>query len=247
MTVLHTAVAVLLRKARHERSVSALGTQHSALAGSPCGDLLMGPPQRQDRGGAGTGAAFSGGDRQRRFGAGVAAWTSAPPSRIWRPARGAAPSDRHHRSHRNYSARSFCDDALEAMRGIVERNRVPLLTGGTMLYFKRCRRAFRLPAADADIRMVIDAMAVKAAGPHTIATRSASIGHRRTARPERCAAHPARDGDFLPDRQADVRADRRGQERKLPYRMIPIRADSGTARLCIDASPRVSKRCWNWG
>src|ERR1700716_2406046 len=36
----------------------------------------------------------------------------------------------------NYSAAQFCDDALEAMRGIVERERVPMLTGGTMLYFK---------------------------------------------------------------------------------------------------------------
>ncbi|MGH8730177.1 MAG: tRNA (adenosine(37)-N6)-dimethylallyltransferase MiaA [Burkholderiales bacterium] len=65
-----------------------------------------------------------------------------------------------------YSAAQFCDDALEAMRGIVERERVPLLTGGTMLYFKALQEGLSdLPAADADIRMVIDAMAIEAGWP----------------------------------------------------------------------------------
>jgi tRNA dimethylallyltransferase len=66
----------------------------------------------------------------------------------------------------NYSAAQFCDDALGAMRDIVERNHVPLLTGGTMLYFKALQEGLSdLPAADANIRMVIDAMAVKAGWP----------------------------------------------------------------------------------
>jgi tRNA dimethylallyltransferase len=66
----------------------------------------------------------------------------------------------------NYSAAQFCDDALQAMNGIVERKHVPLLTGGTMLYFNALREGLSvLPAADADIRMVIDAMAVEAGWP----------------------------------------------------------------------------------
>jgi tRNA dimethylallyltransferase len=65
-----------------------------------------------------------------------------------------------------YSAAQFCEDALEAMSGIVERERVPLLTGGTMLYFKALQEGLSdLPAADADIRMVIDAMAIEAGWP----------------------------------------------------------------------------------
>ena len=65
-----------------------------------------------------------------------------------------------------YSAAQFCEGALEVMSGIVERERVPLLTGGTMLYFKALQEGLsELPAADADIRMVIDAMAVKAGWP----------------------------------------------------------------------------------
>jgi tRNA dimethylallyltransferase len=60
----------------------------------------------------------------------------------------------------NYSAAQFRDDALEVMNDIVERDRVPLLTGGTMLYFKALREGLSdLPAANEDTRLVIDAMA----------------------------------------------------------------------------------------
>ena len=66
----------------------------------------------------------------------------------------------------NYSAALFCDDALEVMRDIVARGRVPLLTGGTMLYFKALREGLSdLPAANEDTRMVIDAMAADVGWP----------------------------------------------------------------------------------
>ena len=60
----------------------------------------------------------------------------------------------------NYSAAQFRNDALEAMADVVARGRVPLLTGGTMLYFKALREGLSdLPAANEDTRQVIDAMA----------------------------------------------------------------------------------------
>jgi tRNA dimethylallyltransferase len=66
----------------------------------------------------------------------------------------------------NYSAAQFRDDALEVMADIVERDRVPLLTGGTMLYFKALREGLSdLPAANEDTRMVIDAMAADIGWP----------------------------------------------------------------------------------
>jgi tRNA dimethylallyltransferase len=66
----------------------------------------------------------------------------------------------------NYSAAQFRDDALQVMHDIVARGRVPLLTGGTMLYFKTLREGLsELPAANADTRMVIDAMAADAGWP----------------------------------------------------------------------------------
>src|SRR5512139_1603471 len=38
--------------------------------------------------------------------------------------------------HESYSAARFRDDALTLMREITERGNIPLLVGGTMLYFK---------------------------------------------------------------------------------------------------------------
>ncbi len=52
-----------------------------------------------------------------------------------------------------YSAAQFRDDALEAMQEITARGRVPMLVGGTSLYFHALERGLSpLPAADADLR-----------------------------------------------------------------------------------------------
>jgi tRNA dimethylallyltransferase len=60
----------------------------------------------------------------------------------------------------SYSAGRFRDDALAAMREISERGRIPLLCGGTMLYFRALTEGLNeLPEADPAIRMVIDTMA----------------------------------------------------------------------------------------
>jgi tRNA dimethylallyltransferase len=62
--------------------------------------------------------------------------------------------------HERYSAARFRDDALTAMREIVERDRIPLLVGGTMLYFKALLEGLNeLPEADPMVRLVIDTMA----------------------------------------------------------------------------------------
>jgi tRNA dimethylallyltransferase len=60
----------------------------------------------------------------------------------------------------SYSAAQFRDAALQLMDEITGRGRVPLLTGGTMLYFKALREGLSdLPAADPQTRKNIDAMA----------------------------------------------------------------------------------------
>jgi tRNA dimethylallyltransferase len=62
--------------------------------------------------------------------------------------------------HESYSAARFRDDALAVMREITERGRIPLLVGGTMLYFKALVEGLNeLPEADPMIRLVIDTMA----------------------------------------------------------------------------------------
>ena len=62
--------------------------------------------------------------------------------------------------HESYSAARFRDDALTLMREIVERGKIPLLVGGTMLYFKALTEGLNdLPQADPTMRLVIDTMA----------------------------------------------------------------------------------------
>jgi tRNA dimethylallyltransferase len=59
-----------------------------------------------------------------------------------------------------YSAARFRADALRLIGEIAERGRLPLLVGGTMLYFKALREGLSdLPGADASIRAAIEAEA----------------------------------------------------------------------------------------
>ncbi|MBX3650592.1 MAG: tRNA (adenosine(37)-N6)-dimethylallyltransferase MiaA [Burkholderiales bacterium] len=62
--------------------------------------------------------------------------------------------------HESYSAARFRDDALALMREITERGNIPLLTGGTMLYFKALVEGLNdLPEADSTVRLIIETMA----------------------------------------------------------------------------------------
>jgi tRNA dimethylallyltransferase len=57
-----------------------------------------------------------------------------------------------------YSAARFRADAIRLVGAIAARGRVPLLVGGTMLYFKALREGLsELPGADAGVRAAIDA------------------------------------------------------------------------------------------
>jgi tRNA dimethylallyltransferase len=59
-----------------------------------------------------------------------------------------------------YSAGSFRDDALALMADITARGKIPLLVGGTMLYFKALQQGMaELPPADPAIRAKLDAEA----------------------------------------------------------------------------------------
>ncbi|MEO8847398.1 MAG: tRNA (adenosine(37)-N6)-dimethylallyltransferase MiaA [Casimicrobiaceae bacterium] len=59
-----------------------------------------------------------------------------------------------------YSAARFVDDATRAIAGVRARGHVPILAGGTMLYFKALREGLStLPTADATLRAAIDARA----------------------------------------------------------------------------------------
>jgi tRNA dimethylallyltransferase len=66
----------------------------------------------------------------------------------------------------SYSAARFRADALRLMKEITARGRIPLLAGGTMLYFKALREGLsELPESDAAVRARIDAEAAVCGWP----------------------------------------------------------------------------------
>jgi tRNA dimethylallyltransferase len=65
-----------------------------------------------------------------------------------------------------YSAGQFRADALKAMQDISSRGNIPLLTGGTMLYFKALREGLsELPNANIELRAEIEAQAAERGWP----------------------------------------------------------------------------------
>ncbi len=74
-----------------------------------------------------------------------------------------------------YSAANFRTDALRLIREIHNRKRIPLLVGGTMLYFSTLQRGLsNMPGANARIREKINHMAARQ-GWETMHTRLAEV------------------------------------------------------------------------
>lgn len=81
-----------------------------------------------------------------------------------------------------YSAGQFVRDARRVIDEIHARGRVPLLVGGTMLYFRALRRGLaELPEADAEVRASIDAQAAQRGWP-ALHAELAQIDARAAAR-----------------------------------------------------------------
>lgn len=60
----------------------------------------------------------------------------------------------------SYSAAQFRDEALQAMADITARGRIPLLVGGTMLYFKALTEGLAaMPSADPEVRARLEQQA----------------------------------------------------------------------------------------
>jgi tRNA dimethylallyltransferase len=71
----------------------------------------------------------------------------------------------------SYSAARFCADALAAMGEISARGKVPLLVGGTLLYFKALREGLAdLPQSCLETRADIDSQAIAHGWPAVHAT-----------------------------------------------------------------------------
>jgi tRNA dimethylallyltransferase len=127
------------------------------------------------------------------------------------------PSDR-------YSAASFCADASQALAEIQARGNIPLLVGGTMLYFKALKEGLsQLPAADPHTRGAIDKMAEASSWPALHAelervdpTTAARLQPTDAQRIQRALEVYYLTGQSLSTLIA------RGRTNPAPYRTIPI-------------------------
>jgi len=87
----------------------------------------------------------------------------------------------------SYSAAQFRDDAMREMAAITAAGRIPLLVGGTGLYFRALQGGLsELPDADPDLRSELDAKAQKLGWPAL---------HARLARLDAAAAERIRPND----------------------------------------------------
>ncbi|WP_322014982.1 tRNA (adenosine(37)-N6)-dimethylallyltransferase MiaA [Paraburkholderia sp. J12] len=81
-----------------------------------------------------------------------------------------------------YSAASFRADALRVTGEIVARGHVPLLVGGTMLYYRALTQGLNdLPTADAEVRAALDAEAARDGWP-ALHARLAAVDPETAAR-----------------------------------------------------------------
>jgi tRNA dimethylallyltransferase len=123
-----------------------------------------------------------------------------------------------------YSAAAFCRDALHLMADITQRSKIPLLVGGTMLYFKALREGLSdLPQSDPEVRSALDAE-ISQHGIEQLHSELAKVDAETAARLKPTDTQriqrameiyriSGKTMSALLDQQEDV---------ELPYRIIPI-------------------------
>ncbi|MBK7813422.1 MAG: tRNA (adenosine(37)-N6)-dimethylallyltransferase MiaA [Rhodocyclaceae bacterium] len=124
----------------------------------------------------------------------------------------------------SYSAARFRADALAAMAAITAAGRVPLLVGGTMLYFKALREGLAdLPGADPVMRARIDAKAAERGWPalhaelaQLDAETAARLAPTDAQRIQRALEIVRATGRPLGEHFTAQRAE------PLPYRLLPL-------------------------
>lgn len=132
----------------------------------------------------------------------------------------------------SYSAARFVADARRVMREIRARGRLPLLTGGTMLYFRALQSGLaRLPPADAAVRRRIEERAARLGWPalHAELLRLDPRAGRRIGPADRQRIQRALEvfelsGEPISSRQ---REDLRGATRESDLRLVLAPVDRG--------------------
>lgn len=123
-----------------------------------------------------------------------------------------------------YSAADFRDDALEAMAEITAAGRIPVLVGGTMLYFRALLNGIsKLPAADPEVRQALEQEA---------AERGWAVMHQELAQVDPEAADRIHPNDpqrieralevYRISGQSMTELQKQKDEYRLPYRCLKI-------------------------
>ncbi len=123
-----------------------------------------------------------------------------------------------------YSAAQFVDDASQLMARITAEGKVPLLAGGTMLYFKALREGLSsLPPADAAVRLVIDGMALESGWTalHAELARVDPVTAGRLEPTDAQRIQRALEVYYLTGEAMSVLI-ARGRAAPPPYRLIPL-------------------------
>jgi tRNA dimethylallyltransferase len=132
-----------------------------------------------------------------------------------------------------YSAAAFRHDALKLMHDITQRGKIPLLVGGTMLYFKALRDGLSdLPRSDPEIRTALDAEIAQhgiehlhkqlAAVDAETAARLKPTDTQRIQRAMEIYRITGQPMSVLIQKSLSPTRERGWGEGVLPYRIIPI-------------------------
>jgi tRNA dimethylallyltransferase len=123
-----------------------------------------------------------------------------------------------------YSAAAFRHDALRLMHAITQRGKIPLLVGGTMLYFKALREGLSpLPEANPTVRAELDAE-IAAHGVAYLHQRLAAVDAETAARlapNDTQRIQRAMEIYRLSGQPMSVLL-RKKSHSELPYRILPI-------------------------
>lgn len=124
-----------------------------------------------------------------------------------------------------YSAADFRTDALNAIGAILARGRVPLLVGGTMLYYKALTQGLSdLPSADPEVRASLEADAAREGWPalHTRLASVDAVTAARLAPNDTQRIQRALEVFMLTGQPMSALLAASERDDNLPYRFVPI-------------------------
>ncbi|HEV3105579.1 MAG TPA: tRNA (adenosine(37)-N6)-dimethylallyltransferase MiaA [Trinickia sp.] len=125
----------------------------------------------------------------------------------------------------NYSAADFRTDTLRLVDDILERGKVPLLVGGTMLYYKALTQGLNdLPSADADVRAELEADAAREGWPalHARLARVDAASAARLAPNDAQRIQRALEVYMLTGKPMSALLDAPARDATTPHRFVPI-------------------------